>query len=251
MLTPVAAALIVSASTFLLASQGWIDADLRAMIAPLVTFLPSAALTMAVVELSAAQLVAGASRLVAGTVQLVLLGFGIVVGAQLADLFSSTATLSTTPQNLLGWWAPWLGVLVFGIGVYVHNSAPRRSLPWLFLVLLTAWTGQYLGGEIVGGYVSGFTGAFAMTVVARAVQRAPTGPPALVSFLPAFWLLVPGALRLISITEYLGANPTAGLQDILDATAAIAAIAVGILCGYPLVGSMAGAYQRVAGHHRV
>jgi Putative threonine/serine exporter len=88
------------------------------MIAPLVTFLPGAMLTMAVAELSAAQLVTGASRLVAGIVQLVLLGFGIVAGAQLAEVSSSTVTLINTPENLLGWWAPWLGVLVFGVGVY-------------------------------------------------------------------------------------------------------------------------------------
>ena len=43
-----------------LADQGWADADLRAMIAPLVTFLPGATLTMAVIELSAAEMVAGA-----------------------------------------------------------------------------------------------------------------------------------------------------------------------------------------------
>jgi uncharacterized membrane protein len=38
MIMPVAAAFAVSAITFLLAGQGWAEADLRAMIAPLVTF---------------------------------------------------------------------------------------------------------------------------------------------------------------------------------------------------------------------
>jgi uncharacterized membrane protein YjjP (DUF1212 family) len=66
MIMPVAAAFAVSAITFLLAGQGWAEADLRAMIAPLVTFLPGAALTMAVVEFSAAEMITGASRLVAG-----------------------------------------------------------------------------------------------------------------------------------------------------------------------------------------
>jgi hypothetical protein len=56
--------------------RGWSVADLRAMIAPLVTFLPGAALTMAVLELSAGEMITGASRLVSGILQLLLLGFG-------------------------------------------------------------------------------------------------------------------------------------------------------------------------------
>lgn len=76
MIMPVVAAFVVAAITFPLADRGWAEADLRAMIAPLVTFLPGAALTMAVVELSAAEMITGASRLVAGTLQLLCSGSG-------------------------------------------------------------------------------------------------------------------------------------------------------------------------------
>ena len=47
MIMPVVAAFVVASITFTLAEHGWGDADLRAMIAPLVTLLPGAALTMA------------------------------------------------------------------------------------------------------------------------------------------------------------------------------------------------------------
>jgi uncharacterized membrane protein YjjP (DUF1212 family) len=238
MITPVAAAFAVAATTFLLADQGWADADLRAMIAPLVTFLPGAALTMAVVELSAAEMVAGASRLVTGMLQLLLLAFGIVGAAQVVDV-PAASELVDQPQNLLGWWAPWLGVLVVGIGNYLYNSAPPRSFAWLCVVLYAAWIGQYLGDQAFGGYVSGFVGALVMTPVAYLVERRPSAPPALVSFLPAFWLLVPGALGLIGVTEYISHNVTAGVQDFLGAVAAIIAIALGVLCGYPLYRSLA------------
>ena len=91
MIMPVAAAFAVAAITFLVAEEGWAEADLRAMIAPLVTFLPGAALTMAVVELSAAEMITGASRLVAGTLRLLLLGFGIVGAVQMVGLPSADA----------------------------------------------------------------------------------------------------------------------------------------------------------------
>jgi uncharacterized membrane protein YjjP (DUF1212 family) len=232
---PVAAAFLVASTTFVLADHDWASTDLRAMIAPLVTFLPGAALTMSVVELSAGQLVTGASRLVAGALQLVLLAFGIVMAAQ---AFGTPATddLVNRPENLLGWWAPWLGVLVFAFGVRLFHSAPRRSFPWLLLVLLVAFVAQTIGANVFGGFFGGFFGALAMTPTARLVERAPGGPPALVSFLPAFWLLVPGALGLIGVTEYIGTDPTVGAQDLLGTVGAILAVGLGVLVGYPLVG---------------
>jgi uncharacterized membrane protein YjjP (DUF1212 family) len=238
MIMPVSAAFVVAATRFLLAGQGWVDADLRAMVAPLVTFLPGAALTMAVVELSAAEMVTGASRLVAGTMQLLLLASGIIGAAQVVGLPSADA-LVEVPRSLLGWWAPWLGVLIVGVGSYLYHSAPPRSLGWLCLVLYAGWIGQYLGDQAFGGYLSGFVGAIVMTPVAYLVERRPSGPPALVSFLPAFWLLVPGALGLIGVTEYLGTEALAGIQDFLGAVGSMVAIALGVLCGYPLYRALA------------
>jgi uncharacterized membrane protein YjjB (DUF3815 family) len=238
MIMPVTAAFAVSSITLALADQGWANADLRAMIPPLVTFLPGAALTMSVVELSAGEMVTGASRLVAGTLQLVLLAFGIVAGSQAFGIPSSAA-LANNSVNLLGWWAPWLGVAVVAVGTYLYWSPPERAFWWLLVVLYVAWVGQFLGGEAFGGYVGGFLGALVMTPVAYAVERRPSGPPALVSFLPAFWLLVPGALGLIGVTEYLADDTAAGAEDFLATLGSIIAIALGVLCGYPLYRSLA------------
>jgi uncharacterized membrane protein YjjB (DUF3815 family)/Fe2+ transport system protein FeoA len=237
LIMPVAVAFTVASTTFLLAGPGWADADLRAMIAPLVTFLPGAALTMSVVELSAGEMVTGASRLVSGALQLMLLAFGITAATQVVEL-PAADELIDSPQNLIGWWAPWLGVLVVGIGTYLYYSAPKRSLPWLMVVLGAAWIGQFFGNQIFGGYLSGFFGALAMTPVAYFVERRPSGPPALVSFLPAFWLLVPGALGLIGVTEYLDRDTVAAFQDLLGTVWSMIAIALGVLCGYPLYRSL-------------
>lgn len=233
MIMPVTAAFSVSAMTFLLAGTGWADADLRAMVAPLATFLPGAMLTMAVVEVSAAALVTGASRLVAGILQLLLLAFGIVGAAQVVGL-PRAVTPSSVPQNSIGAWAPWLGALVMGLGTYLVQSGPRRTLGWLCVVLYAGWIGQYLGNLVLGSYLSGFCGAVVLTVVAYLVERAPSGPPALVSFLPGFWLLVPGALSLIGMTEYLSQNEVRGAEDLLGATASMVAVGLGVLCGHPL-----------------
>ena len=231
-LVPVVAAIAVSALAFEAVKHGIADPGLRALIAPLVTFLPGGVLTTATVELASGEMVAGASRLVFGSVQLLLLAFGIVAGVELAGLPSEA--LQDEQSDLLGWWAPWLGVAVFGVAAAVFFSAPPGALPWLMVVLLTAWLGQVVGERLVGGAVSGFFGALVMTPVALAIARMPGGPPSQVTFLPAFWLLVPGALGLIGVTEIVGDPATATLEDLVEPIGSIVSVALGVLAGVSL-----------------
>ena len=227
---PILSATIVSALTFEAVKHGAADPGLRTLIAPLITFLPGAALTTATVELASGEMVAGASRLVYGSVQMLLLAFGIVAGVEIVGLPNERA-MRDAHENLLGWWAPWLGVVIFGVAVAAYFSAPRGSLPWLMVVLIVAWTGQVIGGALVGSDVSGFFGALAMTPVALTIARLPGGPPSQVTFLPAFWLLVPGALGLIGMTQIVGNPATADVGDLVQSLGAVVSIALGVLCG--------------------
>ena len=229
-LAPVLSAAIVSALAFEAVKRGAADPGLRPLIAPLVTFLPGSALTTATVELASGEMVAGASRLVFGSVQLLLLAFGIVAGAELVGL-PSEAVLQDDRTDLLGWWAPWLGVLVFGCAVALYFSAPRGALRWLLAVLVVAWIGQVAGERLVGAGASGFLGALVMTPFALAIARLPGGPPSQVTFLPAFWLLVPGAIGLIGVTEVVGDPASAGIENLVQPLGSIVSIALGVLCG--------------------
>ena len=56
--------------------------------------------------------------------------------------------------------------------------------------------------------------------------------PAHASFLPGFWLLVPGALGLIGLTELAGGG---GGQDLVATVGSIFAVALGVLCGTQLI----------------
>jgi uncharacterized membrane protein YjjB (DUF3815 family) len=99
------------------------------------------------------------------------------------------------------------------------------------VVLLSAWIGQRIGNLLVGGAASGFFGALLMTPVALAIARLPDGPPSQVTFLPAFWLLVPGALGLIGVTEVVGNPVTASISDLVKPVGSIVSIALGVLAG--------------------
>jgi len=62
------------------------------------------------------------------------------------------------------------------------------------------------------------------------IQQGFKGPPATVTFLPAFWLLVPGSLGLQSVTRMLG-DRAAGFEGLVGVVFAMASIALGTLVG--------------------
>jgi uncharacterized membrane protein YjjP (DUF1212 family) len=189
-LMPVIAAFSVAALGALAVKGGFSDSGLHAMVASLVVFLPGAALTTAVLELAAGQMVSGSSRLVSGVMQLALLAFGILAGIDAVGVPASQ--VFTSSVEAMGDWAPWVGVAVFALGVTVAHSAPAKSLGGLLIVLYAAWGGQVLGNALLGGYVSAFIGAIVMTIVAVLVSQLPSAMPAHALFIPGFWLLVPG-----------------------------------------------------------
>jgi len=229
-LLPVGAATLVSALAFWLAPDKTIDGSMRILIPALVTFIPGSLLTTATLDLSAGQVISGSSRLVAGTMQLIVLSFGIAVGALLAGV-SLDEAITNEAKNTLGDWAPWVGVIVFGCGAFVHFSGPRGSLGWLLLVVISAWLGQQVGGHLVNDNLGAFFGALVATPVATWVATRPSGPPSLATFLPAFWLLVPGAVGLIGMAEFVGSDREAGLNHFVNALITFLAIGTGVLVG--------------------
>ena len=229
---PVIAATTVSAMVFLAIRHGLAVDPVHALVPPLVTFLPGAMLTLGMVELAYGDMVSGSSRLIAGFVQLVLLAFGLGIGAALIgyspqDLMHSASYYVRLPI------AGWVGVLVFGLGVYLHFSAPRKSLHWLILVLLVAFVAQRIATVFLGSEISGFFGTLVATPLAYLIQLRYKGPPAAVTFLPSFWLLVPGALGLLSVTRMMS-DRAAGLDGVVTVIFVIASIALGTLVGASL-----------------
>ena len=229
-MTPVIAAFAVSALSALAVEQEISRLGMRPMVAALVVFLPGAALTNAVLELAAGEMISGASRLVAGVVQLALLAFGILAGIEAVGIPTTTILFGT--EELLGQWSIWVGVLVFALGVVVADSAPTRAFLSLIIVLYAAFAAQVLTNALLGGYVAALFGATVMTVMAFVMERLPSAMPAYASFLPGFWLLVPGALGLIGLTRLAGGG---GSGELLVTVGSIFAVALGVLCGTQLL----------------
>jgi uncharacterized membrane protein YjjB (DUF3815 family) len=119
------------------------------------------------------------------------------------------------------------------VGVYLHFSAPQRSFWWVLLVLLLAFTAQRLAATLFGSEISGFFGMLVATPLGYLIQMRFAGPPAMVTFLPSFWLVVPGSLGLRSVTQMLS-DRAAGIEGLVTAVFVVASIALGTLVGASL-----------------
>jgi uncharacterized membrane protein YjjB (DUF3815 family) len=233
---PVGSAFGVSVAVFLLGRMGMDVSGFTSLIAPLVTFIPGALLTTGVIELATGQVVSGSGRLAAGVMRLVLLALGILSAAALVGV--PATDVSAVESNPLGALSPWIGVAVFGIGVVVNRCARRQALPWIIVILYVAYAGQVIGGLFLGTSLAAFCGAVIMTPVAMFVASQESGPTTLVSFLPGFWILVPGSVGLVGVTSLLGAQQAVGLATLMNAGATMVSIALGVMLGLAVASLM-------------
>ncbi|WP_330184238.1 threonine/serine exporter family protein [Nocardia sp. NBC_01503] len=192
------------------------------------TLLPGATLTNGSIELATGSMVAGASRTIYGLNKLLLLAFGVLIGVQLLG-----SQRIDPPEHLhqLGWWAPVLGVLLIGLGHSWRASAPPKSLPWLLVVLYAAFAAQRLGVQIGGGLLGSFLGGMVAVPAAYLVQRNRNAPPTQVTFLPAFWMLVPGGIGFAGVSQLVAESNANGLHVLVTTTLTVMAIALGVLVG--------------------
>jgi uncharacterized membrane protein YjjP (DUF1212 family) len=227
--TPVLAAFIVSLIVFGFADSLEPINPLRVLIPPLITFLPGAALTSGMRDLATGQIVSGASRLIEGIVALLMLAVGIVSAAALTG--SPQITLVDRPVDRLGAWAPWVGLILITLGTWLHRCARRSALPWILVVLVVAFGAQSIAAVVFDAELSAFFGALAMTPAALGISRLRAGPPYLVTYLPAFWMLVPGAAGLIGMTEIVGTDSELGPSDFVSMLSTVIEISLGVLLG--------------------
>lgn len=201
--------------------------DVLRLVAPaLVSFLPGLTLTIAAVELTSGQMMAGASRLVYGIARLGLLAFGVYAGISIAG----EPPAPTTAPTQLGAWAPWVGIALVSLGYYLFSAAPRRSLVWILYALLVAYSAQLLGDALVGPEMSGLIGAMIVIPAVMLAGHLKSAPATAVMLTCAYWLLVPGAMGFIGLSE--AASGTSGATDtILRTFGSLTAIAIGMLLG--------------------
>jgi uncharacterized membrane protein YjjP (DUF1212 family) len=229
LLLPVIAAIVVSTFVFNLTQRGFIYGPANLLITPLITFLPGALLTTGMIELASMHILSGSARLIYGAAVLLLLFLGIAVGLSLSGLASYQVV--AYEAVFFPWWAPILGTFLFGIGTFVRLSGANRDLFWMLLVLYIAMLGQFLGERYVSSYFGAFFGATLMALSSELIARSPQRTSAIVSQTLAFWLLVPGARGLLSVTSILTEDLQSAALGLGEMVILIISITLGVLLG--------------------
>jgi uncharacterized membrane protein YjjB (DUF3815 family) len=85
-----------------------------------------------------------------------------------------------------------------------------------------------------------------MTPLVLWIDSRANGAPSMVTFLPAFWLLVPGAIGLIGFTEMIGVDRAVGRDEFSTALTTIVSIALGVLIGSAAFRTATAGVRRVA-----
>jgi uncharacterized membrane protein YjjB (DUF3815 family) len=112
-----------------------------------------------------------------------------------------------------------------GLGAMLYFGPPTSFLPWM---LLTAYAGQWVGNAVLGSYANGIGGGPILIICALAISHRPNTPPTVSLVLPGFWLLVPGSLGFMGVTQLLGTHSTAVFTATLIS---MMSIAVGVQTG--------------------
>lgn len=173
---------------------------LRVVAAPMITLIPGAAITRATQELASGHIISGASRLVASIVQILVLTFGILVGGLLASV--SPYDIGDLTEQRLPLWVAWIGAAIYAAGQVLAFNEPRGSVTPVIVLLLIAFSVQQLVSWLLDAVVAAGVAAMVGLLVAILIQdRSKRGTPAFVLFTPVFWLLVPGSLGLVALTE--------------------------------------------------
>lgn len=226
LILPVATAFTVTLLITVLVRPIVHDDVLRLVAPSLVSFLPGLTLTIAAVELTSGQVMAGGSRLVYGVARLGLLAFGVFAGISVGG----TPPAPTTQPEQLGSWAPWVGIALVSVGYYLFSAAPRRSLPWILYALVVAYSAQLLGDRLLGPELSGLVGAIIVIPAVALAGRIKSAPSTAIMLTCAYWLLVPGAMGFIGLSE--AASGTSGATEtILRTFGSLMAIAIGMVIG--------------------
>jgi uncharacterized membrane protein YjjB (DUF3815 family) len=236
-LLPTLAAFVVSLAVFGAANAGLLEGPLRTVLPPLAVLLPGALVVNGMSELAAGHMQAGSARLTYGLVQLGLFALGLLMATALLRVPS--ATLTNLRVDEIGWSGAPVGLLLIGLSICLMEGVPLRMQGWVLLVLSLAFGAQVAGQQLGSIGLGGFLGAIAASLGASVVELRRPQLARLVLFLPAFWLLVPGSLGLVGVTE-LAAGRESATDVALGVLGVVIAISLGLLVGSSLGSSLRG-----------
>ncbi len=195
-------------------------------LAGVILLLPGLAITIGVSELAARHLSSGTARLAGAAVTLVNLGVGSFLGFALVDrigLVPSTG-LIRADQTTAAFVA---AVVASALASLVFTNSRTRDWPIVLAGVLVALAGARFGAWLVGASLGVAIASLVLGLCANTYARLSHRPAALL-LIPGLAVLVPGALGLRGVTEFLR-TASGGLNVLTSVVVIAAGLVVGLL----------------------
>lgn len=203
------------------------------IVAGLIVLMPGLAIALAARELGTGHLVSGSAHMAGAIFTLLLVGFGVALGTELAQMATGPLVPGDGTADM-PIWTRWVAVLAAAVGFTMLFGAPTSQLGWIFL-------GSILAAEVGGRAADAFNpalgallGALCVGVLGNLYARLRNRPASLVH-MPGIMLLVPGSLGFGGLTSLLADDPVGGVQIGFTVALVATGLATGLLLASALV----------------
>lgn len=202
-----------------------------AVLTGLIFLLPGSTLTTAFTELATRHWISGTAGVIGGTLTLLLLGFGVSAGEQLASQILGPMPIGAPtplpPIVILP------AVALLGAAFTVELQARPRDAFEIVLALGIALMGAWIGRYGLGS-LGGAVGAFALTATSHALARYHDRPSA-VTQVPGILILVPGSIGFRSVAALIEHDVVAGVEAGFATMLSAVGLVVGILLATAII----------------
>jgi uncharacterized membrane protein YjjP (DUF1212 family) len=179
------------------------------ILSSIIAFIPGLALTLALSELAARNLMSGTARIMDALMILFKIYFGGVLGIALGKMLWGEVAFvepSHTPE-----WTVWAAVTTLSISLVILFRCRKKDAPWGIISGYVAFGASIVGAEYLGVALGAFVGAFALGIYSNIFSRIMNLPSSVVKLL-GLVVLVPGS------KVYIGLNHAVSGQTMLNAT---------------------------------
>ncbi len=197
-------------------------------LASIIVLLPGLGLTTAMNELATRNLASGSARLAGAGAQLLGIGFGIALGAQVVSKLAPRTIGPPAPP--FEWPAQVLAaaVLLASLSFIVLVRARPRDVGYIVGACAIAFASARVGANALGPELGTFAGAALVALASNAIARIRERPVS-TALVPALLLLVPGSLGLRGVSSFLEHDVMAGIAGTFQAIAVSIALVSGLL----------------------
>lgn len=202
-----------------------------AVLTGLIFLLPGSTLTTAFTELATRHWISGTAGVIGGTLTLLLLGFGVAAGEQLASQLLGPMPIGAPTPLPTAVILP--AVALLGAAFTVELQARPKDALEIVLALAVALMGAWIGRYGLGN-LGGAVGAFALTATSHALARYHDRPSA-VTQVPGILILVPGSIGFRSVAALIEHDVMAGVEAGFATMLSAVGLVVGILLATAIV----------------